>query len=40
MWYYIDMLRFNENNEVIQDEDYTGIIVGLQAQGRHIIFHG
>ena len=32
MWYYIDMLRFNENNEVIQDEDYTGIIVGLQLR--------
>ena len=32
MWYYITMLRFNENNEIIQDENYRGIIVGLQLK--------
>ena len=26
------MLRFNENNEIIQDENYRGIIVGLQLK--------
>lgn len=27
------MVRFNENNEVIRDEEYTAILVGLQLKG-------
>ena len=27
------MIRFNENNEIIRDEEYRGILVGLQLAG-------
>lgn len=27
------MIRFNENNEIIRDEEYNAIIVGLQWKG-------
>lgn len=32
LWYTMGMLRFNENNEVITEEKYRAILVGLQRK--------
>lgn len=32
MWYTNDMLRFNEKNEIIKEDEYRAIIVGLQRK--------
>lgn len=32
LWYTNDMLRFNENNEIITEERYRAILVGLQRK--------
>lgn len=32
-WYNQNMLRFNENNEIIREDQYRAIVVGLQWKG-------
>ena len=32
LWYTNVMLRFNENNEIITEEKYRAILVGLQRK--------